>query len=208
MIKKEVEKILQYVQKPARYAGGELNSVVKNADDVSLRYAFCFPDTYEIGMSHLGMKIIYGLVNEREDAWCERVFAPDSDMEEQMRKNNVPLFALESGDYIKDFDIIGNESNSKCIVTYGREFSSCYEAMLEANNAFIVKLNKIKPISKSVFSHFKNVNDIYFFEEGIKSGGIGEVFASMLAQSGVKSDFHHICVNDEFIKQASVQSQL
>lgn len=107
MIKKEVEKILQYVQKPARYAGGELNSVVKNAQDISLRYAFCFPDTYEIGMSHLGMKIIYGLVNEREDAWCERVFAPDSDMEEQMRKNNVPLFALESGDYIKDFDIIG-----------------------------------------------------------------------------------------------------
>ena len=89
MIKKEVEKILQYVQKPARYAGGELNSVVKNVQDISLRYAFCFPDTYEIGMSHLGMKIIYGLVNEREDAWCERVFAPDSDMEEQMRKNNV-----------------------------------------------------------------------------------------------------------------------
>ena len=107
MIKKEVEKILQYVQKPARYTGGELNSVVKNVQDISLRYAFCFPDTYEIGMSHLGMKIIYGLVNEREDAWCERVFAPDSDMEEQMRKNNVPLFALESGDYIKDFDIIG-----------------------------------------------------------------------------------------------------
>lgn len=107
MIKKEVEKILQYVQKPARYVGGELNSVVKNADEVDLRYAFCFPDTYEIGMSHLGMKILYGLVNEREDAWCERVFAPDNDMEEQMRKNNVPLFALESGDYIKDFDIIG-----------------------------------------------------------------------------------------------------
>ena len=107
MIKKEVEKILQYVQKPARYAGGELNSVVKNVQDISLRYAFCFPDTYEIGMSHLGMKIIYGLVNEREDAWCERVFAPDSDMEEQMRKNNISLFALESGDYIKDFDIIG-----------------------------------------------------------------------------------------------------
>lgn len=107
MIKKEVEKILQYVQKPARYVGGELNSVVKDAQKISLRYAFCFPDTYEIGMSHLGMKILYGLVNEREDAWCERVFAPDSDMEEQMRKNNVPLFGLESGDYIKDFDIIG-----------------------------------------------------------------------------------------------------
>lgn len=107
MIKKEVEKILQYVQKPARYVGGELNSVVKNPNEVDIRYAFCFPDIYEIGMSHLGMKILYGLVNEREDAWCERVFAPDVDMEEQMRKNNVSLFALESGDYIKDFDIIG-----------------------------------------------------------------------------------------------------
>lgn len=107
MIKKEVEKILQYVQKPARYSGGELNSVIKDADKVDIRYAFCFPDIYEIGMSHLGMKILYGLVNERDDAWCERVFAPDIDMEEQMRKNNVPLFALESGDYIKDFDMIG-----------------------------------------------------------------------------------------------------
>lgn len=107
MIKKEVEKILQYVQKPARYVGGELNSVIKDVNKVDIRYAFCFPDIYEIGMSHLGMKILYGLVNEREDAWCERVFAPDIDMEEQMRKHNVPLFALESGDYIKHFDMIG-----------------------------------------------------------------------------------------------------
>lgn len=107
MIKKEVEKILQYVQKPARYVGGELNSVIKDANKVDIRYAFCFPDIYEIGMSHLGMKILYGLVNDREDSWCERVFAPDVDMEEQMRKHNVPLFALESGDYIKDFDMIG-----------------------------------------------------------------------------------------------------
>lgn len=107
MIKKEVEKILQYVQKPARYVGGELNSVIKDVNKVDIRYAFCFPDIYEIGMSHLGMKILYGLVNEREDSWCERVFAPDIDMEEQMRKHNVPLFALESGDYIKDFDMIG-----------------------------------------------------------------------------------------------------
>ena len=98
---------MQYVQKPARYVGGELNSVIKDANKVDIRYAFCFPDIYEIGMSHLGMKILYGLVNEREDAWCERVFAPDIDMEEQMRKHNVPLFALESGDYIKDFDMIG-----------------------------------------------------------------------------------------------------
>ena len=95
-MKKEVEKLLQYVQKPARYIGGELNAVVKDKEKVDIRYAFCFPDTYEIGMSHLGMKILYGLVNDRDDSWCERVFAPDNDMEEQLRKNNVPLFALEN----------------------------------------------------------------------------------------------------------------
>lgn len=106
-MKKEIEKILQYVQKPARYSGGELNSVVKNRESVSLRYAFCFPDLYEIGMSHLGMKILYSLVNSREEYWCERVFAPDTDMEEQMRKNNIELFALESEDPIKNFDMIG-----------------------------------------------------------------------------------------------------
>ncbi len=106
-MKREVEKILNYVQKPARYTGGELNEVIKDKAAVDLRYAFCFPDTYEIGMSNLGMKILYSVINSRDDAWCERVFAPDTDMEELMRKNNIPLFALESGDYIKDFDAIG-----------------------------------------------------------------------------------------------------
>lgn len=86
---------MQYVQKPARYIGGELNAVVKDKDKIDIRYAFCFPDTYEIGMSHLGMKILYGLVNDREDSWCERVFA-DNDMEEQLRKNNVPLLHLKA----------------------------------------------------------------------------------------------------------------
>lgn len=95
------------VQKPARYIGGEVNSVVKDKSKIKFRYAFCFPDNYEIGMSHLGMKILYSLVNEREDAWCERVFAPWVDMEEEMRRNNVPLFALESGDSLSEFDMIG-----------------------------------------------------------------------------------------------------
>lgn len=104
---KKVEKLLPLVQKPGRYTGGELNSVIKNPKDVDIRFAFCFPDTYEIGMSHLGMKILYSLLNKREDTWCERVFAPWVDMEELMRKNNVPLFALESSDEIKDFDVIG-----------------------------------------------------------------------------------------------------
>ena len=107
MYPKETEKFLLSVQKPGRYTGGELNSVIKDKNSVDIRYAFCFPDTYEIGMSHLGMKILYSLVNSREDAWCERVFAPWIDMEEIMRKNSIPLYALESGDPIRDFDLIG-----------------------------------------------------------------------------------------------------
>ena len=107
MISKEVQKILPLVQKPGRYTGGELNSVVKDKNKVDLRYAFCFPDSYEIGMSHLGIKILYSLANSRDDVWCERVFAPWHDMEEEMRKNNIPLFALESGDPLTEFDMIG-----------------------------------------------------------------------------------------------------
>ena len=104
---KEFERLLLSVQKPGRYSGGEINSVIKDKEKVDVRFAFCFPDTYEIGMSHLGMKILYSLFNEREDIWCERVFAPWMDFEEVMRENNIPLFALESRDPIKDFDFIG-----------------------------------------------------------------------------------------------------
>ncbi len=107
MINKDVEKLLLKVQKPGRYVGGEMNSVVKNKSEVDVRFAFCFPDTYEIGMSHLGMKILYSVFNDVEYIWCERVFAPWLDMEEQMIKNSIPLFALESGDAITDFDFIG-----------------------------------------------------------------------------------------------------
>ncbi|MEG0756691.1 MAG: B12-binding domain-containing radical SAM protein, partial [Oscillospiraceae bacterium] len=102
-----LEQILPLVQKPARYTGGEYNAVVKNREDVSLRYALCFPDTYEIGMSNLGVRILYGVMNNVPDVWCERVFAPWGDMEDLMRKNNVPLYGLESGDPIRDFDLIG-----------------------------------------------------------------------------------------------------
>ncbi len=107
MLSKQQEKLLKSVQKPARYTGGEVNSVVKDKSKIKFRYAFCFPDDYEIGMSHLGMKILYSLVNAREDSWCERVFAPWDDMEQLMRENNVLLYGLESGDNIKDFDMIG-----------------------------------------------------------------------------------------------------
>lgn len=102
-----LEKILAKVQKPGRYVGGEENSIVKDKSKIKTRFAFCFPDTYEIGMSHLGMKILYGLFNQQEDIWCERVFAPWLDMEELMRKNGVKLYGLESGDPICDFDFVG-----------------------------------------------------------------------------------------------------
>lgn len=107
MYPKEVEKILLKVQKPGRYVGGETHSVVKNKDDVDVRFAFCFPDIYEVGMSHLGIKILYGAFNQVPYFWCERVFAPWVDMEQQMADKGIPLYALESGDPIKDFDFIG-----------------------------------------------------------------------------------------------------
>ncbi|MEE1198637.1 MAG: TIGR03960 family B12-binding radical SAM protein [Acutalibacteraceae bacterium] len=107
MDNKRLEKLMLSVQKPGRYSGGEINSVIKDKNKVDVRFAFCFPDTYEIGMSHLGMKILYSQFNERDDIWCERVFAPWIDFEEVMRQNNIPLFALESRDSIKDFNIIG-----------------------------------------------------------------------------------------------------
>lgn len=107
MIKEKIEAILPLVQKPARYTGGELNSVVKSKEDIDIRFAFCFPDTYEIGMSHLGMKILYSLINSRDNFWCERVFAPDTDMEAVMRERNIPLFGLESRDPLGNFDVVG-----------------------------------------------------------------------------------------------------
>ena len=98
---------LEHVRKPARYTGGEYNAVYKDKSQVDLRFAFCFPDIYEIGMSHLGSKILYGLLNSMEGVWCERTYAPFLDMEEQMRKRGQPLYALESGDPVGAFDILG-----------------------------------------------------------------------------------------------------
>ena len=101
-----LQRILPTVQKPARYTGGEWGEIKKNLDDVRVRVAFCFPDTYEIGMSNLGMRILYGAMNEMDGVWCERVFAPWGDMEDAMREHNLPLWALESQNAVKDFDMI------------------------------------------------------------------------------------------------------
>lgn len=104
---KELERILPGVEKPARYTGGEYGQVIKDKADVDVRMALCFPDTYEIGMSNLGMRILYGLANNIDGVWCERVFAPWSDMEREMRAAALPLWALESGDRVSDFDVMG-----------------------------------------------------------------------------------------------------
>lgn len=101
------DEMLMSVEKPARYTGGEVNMVKKDPSKVKVRYAICFPDVYEVAMSHLGIKILYHLLNERDDTYCERVYAPWVDMEEVMRKNNVPLYALETGDPLSEFDLAG-----------------------------------------------------------------------------------------------------
>ena len=105
-----LERILPTVQKPARYVGGEYRQIVKEKDAVRVRVAFCFPDTYEIGMSNVGMRILYGVMNRMDAVWCERVFAPWGDMEDAMRRHSLPLWALESHDPVRDFDLIASPS--------------------------------------------------------------------------------------------------
>ena len=99
--------ILMTIEKPARYIGGEVNAVYKNKEDVDVRFVMCFPDVYEIGMSHLGIQILYDMFNRFEDVWCERVYSPWLDLDKIMREKNIPLFALESQDPIRDFDFLG-----------------------------------------------------------------------------------------------------
>ncbi len=117
----KLDEFLLDIQKPARYIGGEVGSIIKDKSKVDVRFAFCFPDTYEIGMSHLGMKILYGLKNAVPNYWCERVFMPLPDMEEQMRRRGIPLYALESLDPIREFDFIG----------FTIQYELCYTTILE-----------------------------------------------------------------------------
>ena len=115
------EEILLKIDKPARYIGNEVNSVMKNKDDIAVRVAFAFPDVYEIGMSHLGMKILYDMFNRRDDVWCERVFSPWMDLHKIMKEQDIPLFALESQDPVKDFDML-------CITI---QYEMCYTNILQ-----------------------------------------------------------------------------
>ena len=98
--------ILMKIEKPARYIGNEVNAVVKDRDSIDVRFCMCFPDVYEIGMSHLGLQILYDMFNRYEDTWCERVYSPWTDLDEIMRREHIPLFALESQDPIREFDFL------------------------------------------------------------------------------------------------------
>lgn len=115
------DEILLNIEKPARYIGGEINSVMKDKEKVDIRFAMCFPDVYEIGMSHLGIQILYDMFNRREDTWCERVYSPWLDLDKMLRDRNIPLFALESQDPVRDFDFLG--------ITI--QFEMCYTNILQ-----------------------------------------------------------------------------
>ena len=118
-----IEKLFMSVQKPVRYMGGEFNAVMKDPAKVDVRYAFLFPDTYEVGMSHLGMKILYHSINARDDAWCERVFSPWVDMADLMRRDGIPLFSLESRTPVGEFDLLG------ITLQYEMSFTNILEAL-------------------------------------------------------------------------------
>ena len=127
------DEILMQIEKPARYIGNEVNAVMKNKEQVQVRFAMCFPVVYEIGMSHLGIQIIYDMLNKFEDVWCERVYSPWVDLDEVMRKEHIPLFALESQDPVKDFDFLG--------ITI--QYEMCYTNILQ-----ILDLSEIPMLSK------------------------------------------------------------
>ena len=120
MQNKNISSVLKSVTKPGRYIGGEFNSIIKNKDEVSVRFAFCFPDTYEIGMSNLGVRILYDVLNKDKDVWCERVYAPWSDMKEKMEEYSIPLSAVESGDPLDSFDL----------VAFSLQYEMCYTTTL------------------------------------------------------------------------------
>lgn len=125
--------ILMKIEKPERYIGNEVNSVVKDRSRVKLRFAMCFPDVYEIGMSHLGIQILYDMFNSMEDVWCERVYSPWVDLDAVMREQHIPLFALESQDPIKEFDFLG--------ITL--QYEMCYTNILQVLDLAQIPINAV-----------------------------------------------------------------
>ena len=187
-----IDEILMQVEKPARYIGNEINMVVKNPKDVDIRFAFCFPDSYEVGMSYVGMQILYFFMNRRPDIYCERVFAPWHDMEQKMRENNIELFTLETGSKIKDFDFVG--------------FTLQYE-MTYTNIINMLNLGNIPIWSKDRTEDdpiiiaggpcaynpepLADIIDIFYIGEGeVKYDEFFDLYKQIKKQGGTKEDFY------------------
>ncbi len=200
MVSKEVERLLLKVQKPGRYVGGELNEVIKDKRGVEVRFAFCFPDTYEVGMSHLGMKILYSQFNSVPYIWCERVFAPWVDMEEEMRKQNIPLYALESGDPLSEFDFIG------FTLQYELSFSNMLN-MLKLGNVPITTEERGDELKNIVVAGgpcacnpepIADFVDLFFIGEGEEVDlEVMELFRKCRAEGCNKSEFLRRCAKIE-----------
>lgn len=187
-----IDEILMQVEKPARYIGNEINMVVKEPKDVDIRFAFCFPDSYEVGMSYVGLQILYFFMNRREDVYCERVFAPWHDMEAKMRENNIELFTLETGTSVKKFDFVG--------------FTLQYE-MTYTNIINMLNLGNIPIWSKDRTEEdpiiiaggpcaynpepLADIIDIFYIGEGeVKYDEFFDLYKKIKKQGGTKEDFY------------------
>lgn len=192
MLFEKIEPLLLNVQKPARYIGGEPGSIMKDKKVVKVRFAFCFPDRYDVGMSHLGMKILYSVINHRPEYWCERVFAPDVDFEAAMRANDIPLYALESLEPIRDFDFIG----------FTLQYELCYTNILNMLDLAGVPLlqkergEQIAPIVCAGGSCACNPEpiadffDLFFLGEGEEVDlEVMDLYDKMKAQGATRSEF-------------------
>ncbi|WP_317366921.1 TIGR03960 family B12-binding radical SAM protein [uncultured Tyzzerella sp.] len=187
-----IDEILIQVEKPARYIGNEINMVVKDPKDVDIRFAFCFPDSYEVGMSYVGLQILYFFMNRRDDVYCERVFAPWHDMEQKMRENNIDLFTLETGTSVKEFDFVG--------------FTLQYE-MTYTNIINMLNLGNIPIWSKDRTEDdpiiiaggpcaynpepLAEIIDIFYIGEGeVKYDEFFDLYKEIKKQGGTKEDFY------------------
>ena len=187
------DEILMRVEKPARYIGNELNSVIKNSEEIDIRFAMCFPDVYEIGMSHLGIQILYDMFNRREDTWCERVYSPWPDLHQIMKEEQIPLFGLESQEPLKNFDFLG--------ITI--QYEMCYTNILQVLDLAQIPLlakdrtdgmpivigggpcsNNPEPIA--------DFFDMFYIGEGeLQYDALLDLYKSMKKNSSSRADFLH-----------------
>jgi len=191
------DELLLSIEKPARYIGGENNAIYKDKDQVNVRFAMCFPDVYEIGMSHLGIQILYDMFNRMDDVWCERVYSPWPDLDAIMRKKNLPLFALESQDPIKDFDFLG--------ITI--QYEMCYTNILQILDLSQIPLwaaerGEEDPIVIGGGPCAYNPEplapffDLFYIGEGeTQYGPMMELYKANKARGGSRQDFLRACAN-------------